>query len=166
MISQGTIFQVPDHLETHTRSQTSHFMSYSMDMSHMTWIWHGYYNTRYRLANVLSMSYPCHIPFSKKYIWIYLVYPKKKCIWYMPGISFHVICHTYPCPINVISLSGCPVQAHKWNSARNCIAVWVLHTMEQRSSSTTRFICQSHARGLLLCPRPLVGTLPALNPKP
>ena len=52
--------------------------------------------------------------FQKRYIWIYLGYPRlKNCIWYIPGISFHVTCHTYPCPIHVISLSGCPVQANE-----------------------------------------------------
>ena len=78
-------------------------------LCHIPWIWHGYYNIRYIFS---KMSYPCHIHvisfFQKRYIWIYLVYPKlKNCIWYIPGISFHVICHAYPCPIHVISLSGC-----------------------------------------------------------
>ena len=43
----------------------------------------------------------------------------------MPGKSFHAICHTYPCPIHVMNLSACPLQAQKWNSAGNCIAVLV-----------------------------------------
>ena len=56
-----------------------------------------------------KMSYLCNIhvifAFQKRYIWIYLGYPKlKNCIWYIPGIYFHVICYTYPSPIHVISL--------------------------------------------------------------
>ena len=58
------------HLETHTRSQTPHFMSYPMDMT-------GYdmditTSGIFFWQNVISMSYPCHIWFSKK---IYLDIP-------------------------------------------------------------------------------------------
>ena len=57
------------------------------------------------------MSYP----FFKKDIFGYTwdILDLKNYIKNIPGIYFHVICHTYPCPIHVISLSGCPVQARK-----------------------------------------------------
>ena len=91
------------HLETHTRSQTPHFMSYPMDM---IWILqHQVYFLAKCHIHVISMSYL----FFKKDIFGYTWYilNEKNCIWYIPGISFHVICHAYPCPIHVISLSGC-----------------------------------------------------------
>ena len=55
----------------------------------------------------ISMSYP----FFKKDIFGYTwdILDLKNCIWYIPGISFYVICHTahtYPCPIHVKSLSA------------------------------------------------------------
>ena len=105
------------HLETHNRSQTPHLMSYLMDM---TWILqHQVY--------LLALAYPCHIHVisvvQKRYTWIYLIYPKQKdCIWYIQGISFHVMRHTYPCPFPVISLSGCLVQAA--NEIQPEIALW------------------------------------------
>ena len=90
------------HLETHTRSQTPHFMSYPMDMSHMAWI----------LQHQVSfgkMSDPCQIHvifiFQKRYIWIYQVYPKLKKLhlvyaWYifschMPYLSMSYSCHKF-----------------------------------------------------------------------
>ena len=111
--ASGGAVPVPGHLETHTRNPFTplpppHFMSYPLDM---TWILppQVYFSATCHI-HVISMSYL----FQKRYIWIYLVYPKLKiCIWRIPGISFHVICHAYPCPIHVISLSGCLVQALK-----------------------------------------------------
>ena len=114
----------------------------------------------------------CHIPvisvFQKRYIWINLVCPKlKKCIWYIPCIFF--LCHmpclsiSYPpSPCHkfvMLSGSGPPLQMNL-DSAGNCFAIRVLHTTAQRSSSTTRCICLRRACGLLLCPRPWVGTPP------
>ena len=56
-------WQASAHLETHTRSQNPHFMSYPI---------HGYYNIRYIFWQNVISSYPCHIWFSKK---IYLDIP-------------------------------------------------------------------------------------------
>ena len=113
-----------------------------------------------------KMSYSCHIhvisDFQKRYIWINLVYPKLKKLHlvytryifscHMPYLSMSYPCHKF------VRLSG-SLQLHalKWNSAWKCIAVRVLHTTAQRSSSTTRFIHHHRARGLLLCPLPWWG---------
>ena len=88
------------HLETHTRSQTPHFMSYPMDM---TW----------KLQHQVYFLAKCHIHvtmsffhvisfFQKRNIWMYLVYPKLKKLhlvytWYI--ISCHMPClsMSYPC---------------------------------------------------------------------
>ena len=79
------------HLETHTRSQTPHFMSYPMDM---TWI----------LRHQVYFLAKCHIHV-KRYIWIYLVYPKLKKLhlvytwyifsWHMPCLSMSYPCHKF-----------------------------------------------------------------------
>ena len=99
----------PAHLETHTRSQTPRFLSYPMDM---TWILqHQVYFLAKCHIHVISMAYLIF----KKDIFGYTWYPKLKKLHlvYTSYISFHVICHAYPCPIHVISLSGCPAPASK-----------------------------------------------------
>ena len=100
------------HMETHTRSQTPHFMSYS----------HGYVmdiTTSGIFFN--KMSYPCHIhvisDFQKRYIWIDLVYPKLKKLhlvytWYIFSCHMPCLSMSYPCHkfvrLSCVSLSGCP----------------------------------------------------------
>ena len=121
-----------------------------------------------------KMSYPCHIHvisfFQKRYIWIYLVYPKLKKLhlvytWYIFSCHMPCLSMSYPCHKFVrLSCAG-----SKRNSAGNCIAIRVLHATAvtaQCSSSTIRFICHRRARGLLLCPRPWVGTPPCAPADP
>ena len=76
----------------------------------------------------------------------------------MPYLSMSYPCHRF------VRLSARVQARKKLDSAGNCIAVRVLHTTAQRSSSKTIFICHCRAPGLLLCPLPWVGTQPARAP--
>ena len=133
-------------LETHTRSQTPHFMSYPMDM---TWILQ---HQVYFLANVISMSYPCHICFFKKrYIWIYLVYSKLKKLflvytWYI--FSCHMLSMSYP-RHKFVRLSGAGPQM-KFSRKLHCGPSSAYHC--------TAFI--KHNKIYLPLPRPRTPPLP------
>ena len=84
------------HLETHTRSQTPHFMSYPMDM---TWILqHRVYFLAQCHIHVISMSYL----FFKKDIFLAVDIPKFKKLhlvytWYISSCHMPCLSMSYPC---------------------------------------------------------------------
>ena len=76
-----------------------------------------------------KMSYPCHIhvisDFQKRYIWIYLVYPKLKKLhlvytWYIFSCHMPCLSMSYPCH-KFVRLS-CPGPQMKFGTAYHCTA--------------------------------------------
>ena len=101
MISQGTIFQVPDHLETHTVHKPP-------ILCHIPWIWviwHGYDMDITTSGIVWQMSYPCHIHVIfhfQKNIFGYTWYILKKNAF---GICQVYLFMSYAIPVHVLSMS-------------------------------------------------------------
>ena len=138
----------------------------------MTWILqHQVFLLATCHIHVLSMSYPF---FQKRYIWIYLGYPRLKNLHlvytryifscHMPYLSMSYPCHKF------VRLS-CSGQQMKFSRKSHCGSSLAYHS--------TAFIKHNRiylppparrARGLLLCPLPWVGTplarAPARPPTP
>ena len=127
------------------------WQTYDMERTRIDMAWHGYGIWHEKIYLVYTNQYQTSKRYAnhqKDVLGIYQVY----LFWFEIAYSCHMPCLSlsclYPFPRNAVI---------KRNSAGNWIAVRLLHTMAQRLSSTTRFIChRCSSTGGLLC-QPLAG---------